>query len=176
MTSLPPGLLLILGALVIPLLRRPKAPYRQQGRWQASWVLLLAALGLAHMLTLEAGTTWGQLEIFGYQLTLVRVDALSLAFGYIFHIAAFLAALYSLHVRDGIQHAAGLVYVGSAVGAVFAGDLITLFVYWEITAVSSVFLIWARRRERSYRAGMRYLIVQGRFRRAAPVRPAPAPA
>ena len=45
-------------------------------------------------------------------------------------------------------------------GAVFAGDLITLFVYWELTAVASVFLIWSRRTERAYAAGMRYLIVQ----------------
>jgi multicomponent Na+:H+ antiporter subunit D len=43
---------------------------------------------------------------------------------------------------------------------VFAGDLLTLFVYWELTAISSVFLVWARRTERSYRAGMRYLVIQ----------------
>jgi multicomponent Na+:H+ antiporter subunit D len=50
--------------------------------------------------------------------------------------------------------------MGSAVGAVFAGDLITLFVFWELTAISSVFLIWATGTQRSLRAGMRYLIVQ----------------
>ncbi len=42
-----------------------------------------------------------------------------------------------------MQHVAALIYAGAAIGAVFAGDLITLFVYWELTAVSSVFLIWA---------------------------------
>jgi multicomponent Na+:H+ antiporter subunit D len=55
---------------------------------------------------------------------------------------------------------AAMIYVGSAVGAVFAGDLITLFVYWEITAVSSVFLIWASRTEAAYRSGLRYLVIQ----------------
>ena len=101
-----------------------------------------------------------EIEIAGYTFLPMRVDSLSLVFGYIFHIAAFLAALYALHVRDTVQHVSAMLYVGSAVGAVFAGDLITLFVYWEMTALSSVFLIWANRNERAYRAGMRYLVVQ----------------
>ena len=84
------------------------------------------------------------LSIFGYPLELVRVDGLSRIWGTVFHIAAFLAALYSLHVEDDTQHVAALVYAGAAIGAVFAGDLITLFVYWELTAISSVFLVWAR--------------------------------
>ncbi len=150
LSSLPPGLILIAGALVLPLLR---------GRLQAAWTLLLPALGLIQLLGLEPGN-WGHVEIFSYQLTMVRVDRLSLAFGYIFHIAAFLTALYAFHVRDAVQHTAGMIYVGSAIGALFAGDLITLFVYWEITAISSVFLIWARKTERSYRAGLRYLVIQ----------------
>ncbi len=150
MASLPPGLILILGALVIPFLR---------GRLQAAWTLLLPALGLAQIFGLQEGV-WGQIEVFSYQLTLARVDRLSLAFGIIFHIAALLTALYSLHVRDGVQHTAGMIYVGSAVGAVFAGDLLTLFIYWEITAISSVYLIWASKTERSYRAGIRYLVIQ----------------
>lgn len=99
-------------------------------------------------------------KIFDYELTPYRVDSLSIVFGYVFHIAAFISVLYSLHVRDTMQHVSGLVYAGSALGAVFAGDLVTLFVFWEILAVSSVFLIWASRTESAYQAGLRYLIVQ----------------
>jgi len=33
-------------------------------------------------------------------------------------------------------------------------------VFWELLAFTSVFLIWARRTQRSYDAGMRYLIIQ----------------
>ena len=58
-----------------------------------------------------------------------------------------------------MQHTAAVVYAGSGLGAVFAGDFITLFVFWELLAVSSVFLIWARRTPRAVSAGMRYLIV-----------------
>jgi len=98
--------------------------------------------------------------LFEYNLTVLRVDKLSLIFGYLFHLAAFLGIIYSLHVRDTTQHVAGLIYAGSALGAVFAGDLITLFVFWEMLAISSVFLILARRTERAYNAAMRYLLVQ----------------
>jgi multicomponent Na+:H+ antiporter subunit D len=90
----------------------------------------------------------------------MRVDRLSLLFGYVFVLALFLTAIYALHVEDTTQHVAALVYGGAALGAVFAGDLLTLFVWWELTAVSSVLLIWARRTERAYGAGMRYVVIQ----------------
>jgi multicomponent Na+:H+ antiporter subunit D len=68
--------------------------------------------------------------------------------------------IFALHVKDRMQHVAALLYIGSAIGAVFAGDLITLFVFWELAAVTSVFLIWARRTPASLGAGQRYLIIQ----------------
>ena len=150
MSSFPPGVILILGGLVLTLLPRSA---------QAMGALLLPVLGLVQMLFLSDGMSVG-IEIAGYSLLPVRVDRLSLVFGYIFHIAAFLAALFALHVRDTTQHVAAMMYVGSAIGAVFAGDLITLFLYWEVTALTSVFLIWANRNERAYRAGLRYLVIQ----------------
>ena len=59
-----------------------------------------------------------------------------------------------------MQQLAALFYSGSALGAVFAGDLITLFFYWEGTAIASVFLIWARGTIGAYHTGLRYLIIQ----------------
>ncbi len=101
-----------------------------------------------------------QVGFFGFELELLRVDPLARIFGLIFSLAAFLGNLYAWHVRDTVQQVAALLYAGAAIGAVFAGDLITLFFYWEGTAVASVFLIWARRTEGAYHTGMRYLIVQ----------------
>ncbi len=144
-------MLLIVGAGVLPML---------SGRWRSVWTLLLpVASGLQLWGAFPAGTS-RTFELLGYPLTPVQADPLSLVWGYIFHLAAFLCALYAWHVRDLVQQVAALIYVGAALGAIFAGDLITLFVYWELTAISSVFLIWASRSERSYRAGMRYLIMQ----------------
>ena len=101
-----------------------------------------------------------QMSFLDYELTLYRVDGLSVVFGYVFHIAAFISVLFALHVRDTTQHVSGLLYAGSAVGVLFAGDLITLFVFWELLALTSAFLVWAQRSERSYQSGMRYLIYQ----------------
>ena len=148
--SLMPGVPILLGALLVAVLR---------GHLQKAVMLLLPVVGFAQLVGLEHGPVV-QLSLFDYDLTAVRVDRLSLVFGYIFHIALLLNIIFALHVRDTRQHVAGLIYAGSAIGAVFAGDLITLFAYWELTAVSSVFLIWARGTQRSYRAGMRYLIIQ----------------
>ena len=145
-----PGIPIILGALLIPLLR---------GNLQRAWMLLLPIVGFAQLVGLDHGPLV-QLSLFDYDLNPVRVDKLSLVFGYIFHIALLINVIYSLHVRDNVQHVAGLIYAGSAIGAAFAGDMIPLFVYWELTAVTSVFLIWARGTERAYRAGLRYLIIQ----------------
>ena len=77
--ALPPGLILVLGALLTPLL---------PGRIKGVWTAILPLLGLAQLLALEPGTSH-TLQLFDYQLTVVRVDKLSLVFGYIFHIAAF---------------------------------------------------------------------------------------
>jgi len=97
---------------------------------------------------------------FDLELDLVRVDKLSRIFGLIFCLAAFLGNLFAWHLDDKTQQVAALLYAGSAIGAVFAGDLITLFFYWEGTAIASVFLIWARRTEGAFHTGMRYLIIQ----------------
>src|SRR5690606_30909304 len=68
--------------------------------------------------------------------------------------------LFSLHVKDRVQHVAGMLYAGSAVGAAFAGDLLTLFLFWELLGLSSTFLVWASRDDKSISAGMRYLLFQ----------------
>ncbi|MCG8126050.1 MAG: Na(+)/H(+) antiporter subunit D, partial [Candidatus Thiodiazotropha taylori] len=70
-------------------------------------------------------------SVMGYELQILRADKLSLLFGYLFCIASFFGAIYALHVKDTKQHIAGMTYAGSALGAVFSGDLITLFIFWE---------------------------------------------
>src|SRR3970040_2219458 len=146
----PVAFLLIFGAALVPLLR---------GRLRAAWMLALPVAAFAWLLALPHREV-APFGFMGHALTAMRVDRLSLLFGYAFLIATFLATIYALQVEDTTQHVAGLVYAGAALGAVFAGDLLTLFIYWELTPVSSVRLTWARRTERAYRAGMRYVVIQ----------------
>jgi len=123
--------------------------------------LMLAIVTLSGIhLWLLPGDVQVHYSFLDYELTPYRVDGLSIVFGYVFHIAAFISILFALHVRDTMQHVSGLLYAGSAVGVLFAGDLITLFVFWELLALTSAFLVWAQRSERSYQSGMRYLIYQ----------------
>lgn len=150
MSSFSPGLILIFGALPVPFLR---------GAARNVYMLALPILGLASLLLLEPGGHW-HVPFLGYELEVVRVDRLANVFGIVFFLAAGLSVLYALQDQDPLQQVAALIYAGSAISAVYAGDLITLFVFWELTAITSVFLIWARRTERAYRAGMRYLIIQ----------------
>lgn len=140
-------------AAAIAVIAVPKGPIR------SSFMLLVPIIAGFQVWNLDAGIS-NQVEFFGFTLDLMRVDKLSRAFALIFTLAAFLGNLYAWHLRDTVQQVAALIYAGSAIGAVFAGDLITLFFYWEGTALASVFLIWARRTEGSYNTGMRYLIIQ----------------
>jgi multicomponent Na+:H+ antiporter subunit D len=148
--ELPAGLILVAAGIALPLL-----PRAARGAVAAAAPLLAGAqllwLGPGHLV---------QAEAFGFELTLVRTDRLSLAFGYVFTIAAFLNAVFSWRVRDGIEPPAALVYAGTALAAVFAGDFLTLFVYWELSAIASAAVVWAGGTPRSYGAGMRYLGVQ----------------
>lgn len=99
-------------------------------------------------------------SIISHELTVLRTDKLSMLFGYLFCTASFIASIFALHVKDTKQQISGLLYAGSALGAVFCGDLITLFIFWELLAISSVFLVWARGTERALKAGIRYLVYQ----------------
>jgi multicomponent Na+:H+ antiporter subunit D len=135
------------------LLALPRGPLR------AGLLLLVPLFAGWQVWNLPQGS-FAQVEFLGLTLDMMRVDKLSRVFGLIFCLAAFLGNLYAWHVRDTVQQLAALLYAGSAIGAVFAGDLVTLFFYWEGTAITSVFLIWARRTEAAYHTGLRYLIVQ----------------
>lgn len=150
LANLSPGLILILGALPVPFL---------PGVLRKIWILALPVIALLHLLGLEQGMH-GSITLFDLELTTLRIDRLSLIFCYVFLAAAFLGVLYQLHVQGWMEQVAGLVYAGSAIGAAFAGDLVTLFLFWEGTAIASVFLIWAARTPDALAAGQRYLLVQ----------------
>jgi multicomponent Na+:H+ antiporter subunit D len=147
--ALHPAALLFIGALVTPLLR---------GRARQGWLLLIPALVIYVVFTLVPGE-YGVRETAGIALTPMRVDSLSLVFASVFAIVTLIGAIYALHVDDVVQHVAALLYAGAALGVVFAGDLITLYIFWEIMVFTAVWLIWRRGNIVSLAAGYRYILV-----------------
>ncbi|MEM7252579.1 MAG: Na(+)/H(+) antiporter subunit D [Pseudomonadota bacterium] len=150
MTSLPPFAIFFIAAVVVPFCR---------GYARVAVMVLVPLFGLAAVHNLEGGTHW-TLNLLGLGLAPFRVDTLSQLFGYLFNIGALIALIFSLHIRDKVQDVVALIYAGAALGSVFAGDLLTLLVFWETMALSSVFLIWQRKTDRATSAGIRYLVLQ----------------
>lgn len=145
-----PFLIFLVGATVAML-----SPQRYRN------LVLLATpiVGMVNLLYLDQSQIW-QAQWLGLPLVLFTVDRLSFIFGILFHIAAIIAIIFAWHVKDRPQQAVSLLYPGSALGAVFAGDFLTLFVFWECLALTSVFFITARGTMASVRSAVRYLVFQ----------------
>lgn len=144
-----PGLVLILGAWVLPFLKG----------WAKRLVMvLLPASALVLCLRLEPGT-YGVMHFVGQELVFGRVDRLSLVFSYVFALLTLVGMIYALHVDDDAQHVVALTYGGAALGATFAGDFLSLFVFSEVMTVAAVLLVWLRRTSASVAAGFRYLLL-----------------
>ncbi len=148
-TAIPPALILIVGAFLIPLLK---------GRIKSVFMLLLPAAAFYVLWTTPEGIHW-QFRLLHYDLILGRVDRLSRVFGYIFSIITFISLIYAIKIADDLQYVSGLCYAGGALGVTFAGDLFTLYIFWEVMAVASTFLILARRTRTSHAAAFRYILV-----------------
>lgn len=144
-----PSLILIAGALILPAIPE---------KLRKGWLLLVPLLVFARIATLSKGT-FGEVHLLQFTLTFGRVDALSTVFGYIMALMCLLGTLYGLQVKRAAETMAAWAYVAGSLGAIFAGDLLTLFLFWELMAFSSVFLIWFRGRKESLGAGYRYLLV-----------------
>ena len=147
---LPPGMVMILGACLVPL---------TPSYSRVVCIGTCHVVGWASFVCFEDGDTLNY-AIMGLELQPIRVDRLSLIFGYVFHIAAVMSTLYALYAKKSIEHVMGVAYAGAAVGAAFSGDLISLFIFWELTALTSVFLIWAADTEDALHCGVRYLVIQ----------------
>jgi multicomponent Na+:H+ antiporter subunit D len=144
-----PGLLLIVGAWLVPLLK---------GRARQVAMIALPSAALLDCILMQPGTH-GVVPFLGQELVFGRVDRLSLLFSYVFSIIALLGMIYSLHVDDDAQHVAALTYAGAALGVTFAGDFLTLFLFWELMALSAALIVWLRRERAATAAGFRYLLV-----------------
>ena len=146
--SIPPGLVLILGGLLLPLLR---------GRLRVGAMLAFPLLTLWLVTQVPDGNVL-ELRFLGFDLVLLRGDKLSRLFAFVFALMAFVGGLYALRQARTAELAAAFVYAGSAIGVVLAGDLISVFVFWEMMAIGSTVVVWCGGRA-ARRAGLRYAAI-----------------
>jgi multicomponent Na+:H+ antiporter subunit D len=144
-----PGLVLIAGAWLVPLLG---------GRAKRLVMVLLPAIALVDCILMAPGI-YGKVPFLGQELVFGRVDRLSLLFSYVFTLLTLIGMIYSLHVDDDAQHVAAMTYAGAALGATFAGDFLSLFLFWELMALSAALIVWLRRQPGAVAAGFRYVLV-----------------
>jgi multicomponent Na+:H+ antiporter subunit D len=144
-----PGLVLIMGAWILPFLK---------GGVKKFGMLAVPAAAMFLCYTMQEGT-FGEVSFLGQDLVFGRVDRLSLIFSYVFSLMALLGMVFALHVDDDTQHISALGYAGGALGVTFAGDLLSLYVFWELMAVTSALLVWLRREPEAERAAFRYFLV-----------------
>jgi multicomponent Na+:H+ antiporter subunit D len=152
LTVLNPGWLLIAAGLAAMLIS-----VRQV---RQAITLLAPIAGILLLASAQHGVDHLTFNALGIDLSFYRVDSLNFLFGLAFLIASLLNAIYALHTDNRLQDGMALAYAGAAVAATFAGDLMTLFIFWEITAITSVFLILQAGTRAAYFASMRYLGIQ----------------
>jgi multicomponent Na+:H+ antiporter subunit D len=146
---IPPSLLLIAGAFLLPLVGV---------RMRLPLLIGLPILSLLSIWNLPDGVVIST-HFLGFELAPLKVDALSRVFGTIFSIMTCVGALYAYRQARTIELCAAFLYAGSSLGVVFAGDLLTLFVYWELMALGSTMVLWAAGTQAAFRASIRYLLV-----------------
>lgn len=144
-----PGLVLIVGALLLPLLR---------GAVRSVAIVALPLVVLALVWQVPDGPAW-QLRFLDYTITPLQGDKLSRLFATIFSLMAAGGGLFAISQKSRLEVPAAFVYAGSAIGVTLAGDLVTVFVFWELMAVGSTLVLWSQGTQSAYRAARRYLMI-----------------
>jgi multicomponent Na+:H+ antiporter subunit D len=154
-------LVILLGGVLIPFIRwrRVKLAYFLMLPLVGLGVLVLTSMGYFGSISAGSGSLhmW-QLPFLQYTLEPVRINKLSMVFGYVYLVAAFCMNIYALRVKNDWEHVAAMVYVGSALCAIFSGDLFTLFFCLEMMSWAPFFLILFRGTKKSLGAAIRYVI------------------
>jgi multicomponent Na+:H+ antiporter subunit D len=146
--ALPPAAVLIVGGLVLPLLGRAA---------RKALLLALPVVTLFLVWQVPDGVAL-EAQYLGYRLAIVKGDALSRLFATVFAVMAFAGALFALNQTRVVELAAAFCYAGAAIGVAFAGDLLTLFVFWELMAIASTVIVWSGG-STARAAGLRYAAI-----------------
>ena len=143
---LPPALIMIAAAILIGLFK---------GNIRNAILLGAPLLTLWAIWQVPDGVV-SSIPFLGYQIEPVEGSALRRLFATIFAIMAFVGGLYAFKLAKWYELASGYAYAAGAIGVSFAGDLITLFVFWEFMALFSTIVVWCGGTPASRAAGIRY--------------------
>ncbi len=147
-----PSVILIIGALLVPFMQNPLV--------RRPFLMAVPILTFLQVMNVNADPgTFGVVNWMDWYLTFGRVDQLSIIFSFIMALMACVGTMYGLHNKNPYEHMAAWLYVAGSLGAIYCGDYIVLFLFWELMAFSSVFLIWFRKGKKSKAVGYRYLLV-----------------
>ncbi|MGK0398171.1 MAG: multicomponent Na+:H+ antiporter subunit D [Gammaproteobacteria bacterium] len=146
---LPPALILIAAAILI-------GPFKGHFR---TLVLLAAPLLTLWAIWQVPDGVVTTMPFLSYTIEPVEGSALRRLFATVFAIMAFVGGLYAFRVAKWYELAAGYAYAAGAIGVCFAGDLITLFLFWELMALFSTIVVWCGGTAAARAAGMRYAIM-----------------
>ncbi|SDP73412.1 Na(+)/H(+) antiporter subunit D [Desulforhopalus singaporensis] len=147
-----PALILIFGALILPFIRDP---------FRKIYLVTVPILTFLDVIYLNMHPGMHGVVSFmnDWTLTFGRVDNLSMVFGFIMALMAIIGTIYGLHVNDNWQHMAAWFYVAGSIGVIYCGDYLVLFLFWEMMAFASTFLVWFNKEKGALAAGYRYLLV-----------------
>lgn len=144
-----PALILVLAALAI-------GPAR--GHLRTAVILLAPLLTLWAIWQVPDGVQ-DTVRFLSYDIEPVEGSPLRRLFATVFAIMVFVGGLYAFRLAKWYELAAAYAYAAGAIGVCFAGDLITLFIFWELMALFSTVVIWCGGTAASRAAGIRYAIL-----------------
>jgi len=144
----PPGLLLVIGALFMPMGKNIRN----------ALLFILPVLCMALIWSAPAGYVLS-MPFLGFELEPIKVTTTGQLFATIFTLMALVGGIFAFRTASTLELTAAFVYAGSAIGVTLAGDLITVFIFWEIMAIGSTLVIWAAGHDDAYRASIRYLMI-----------------
>ena len=146
---LSPALILLLSALLTGLVR---------GHLRSAVVLLAPLVTLYAIWQVPDGVA-GTLPFLDYYIEPVEGSAIRRLFATIFALMSFAGGLYAFRHASWHELAAAQAYAAGAIGVCFSGDLISLFIYWEMMALFSTIIVWCGGTPAARAAGVRYAIM-----------------
>ena len=125
MIALPPAFLYLIALLLVPILG---------GTARKCWTLLVGAAGLVMVLLIGSGSPDLVVAIIpGIETILLTTDPLRQLAGIIFATSGFIAIIYATYRNlNPVEITGILASIAAALGIAYAGDLITVFVFWEL--------------------------------------------